>query len=147
MPAGFERVAWFGRGPHENYWDRKTGAAVGRHESLVRDLIFEYVEPQENGHRTDVRWVTIADAAGFGFKASGFPALEFSAWPYTMEALQAAYHPWEIRRTAEITVNLDHRQMGVGGDDSWGARTHGEYTLPSNRTYTHRLRLEPLGGE
>ncbi len=147
MPAGFERVAWFGRGPHENYWDRKTGAAVGRYESLVRDLIFEYVEPQENGHRTDVRWVTIADAAGFGFKASGFPVLEFSAWPYTMEALQAAYHPWEIRRTAEITVNLDHRQMGVGGDDSWGARTHGEYTLPSGRTYTHRLRLEPLGGE
>jgi beta-galactosidase len=147
LPAGFERVAWFGRGPHENYWDRKTGAAVGRYESLVRDLIFEYVEPQENGHRTDVRWVALTDAAGFGLKASGFPVLEFSAWPYTMEALQAAFHPWEIRRTAEVTVNLDYRQMGVGGDDSWGAPTHREYTLPPGRTYKHKLRLEPLGGE
>ncbi len=147
LPSGFERVAWFGRGPHENYWDRKTSAAVGRYDSLVRDMIFEYVEPQENGQRTDVRWVAVTNADGYGFRASGCPVLEFSAWPYTQEALQAAYHPHEIRRTAETTVNLDYRQMGVGGDDSWGARTHPEYTLLPNKTYSHKIRLAPLGGK
>ncbi|MBN1417304.1 MAG: DUF4981 domain-containing protein [Planctomycetes bacterium] len=146
MPAGFDHVAWYGRGPHENYWDRKTSAAVGLYRARVADLIFEYVEPQENGQRTDVRWVTFTDEKGAGLKAYGFPTIEFSAWPYTMEALQAAYHPYEIRRSAESTVNLDYRQMGVGGDDSWGARTHPEYTLPANRPYTYTVRLEPLGG-
>jgi beta-galactosidase len=147
MAPGFDRVAWFGRGPHENYWDRKTSAAVGVYRARVPELIHDYVEPQESGNRTDVRWAAFTDAKGFGLRARGQPAIEFSAWPYTQEAVAAAFHLHEIRWSAETTVNLDYRQMGVGGDDSWGARTHKEYTLPPGQTYSYRFVLEPLAGE
>jgi len=146
MPAGLDRVEWFGRGPHESYRDRKTSAPVGIHRAAVSELIYEYVEPGENGNRCDVRWAAVTDGKGSGLKVTAPGLMEFSAWPYTQEALAAAFHPWEIRRAAEVTVNLDLGQMGVGGDDSWGARTHREYTLPPGKTYSHRIILQPVGG-
>jgi len=140
VPAVLGNMAWFGRGPHETYWDRKTGAAVGRYRGKVEDLIHDYVRPQENGNRTDVRWVTFTDAGGTGLLAVGEPHLSVAAWPYTMADLEAATHIHLLPRRDTITVNLDHRQMGVGGDDGWGARPHPEYTLES-RPYDYRFRL------
>ncbi len=145
MPKAFNQISWFGRGPQENYWDRKTGAAMGRYEMPVEAFIHPYVRPQENAHRTDVRWAAFTDEAGRGFLAAGMPEIEFSAWPYTMDDLDQSEHDYQLPRRDFVTVNLDYRQMGVGGDNSWGARTHPEYTLPA-APYQYSFRLVPLDG-
>ncbi len=144
VPGQFRTVTWYGRGPHENYWDRNTGAAVGRYTLNIEDLFVPYIEPQENGNRTDVRWVTLTDGKGVGLRAIGMPLLYFSAWPFPMEELEKRKHPFEIVRSDDITVNLDLRQMGVGGDNSWGAWPHAAYRL-TEKHYEYRFRLEPVG--
>ncbi len=146
VPASLGTMTWFGRGPHETYWDRKTGAAVGRYSGRVEELIHDYVRPQENANRTDVRWVTLTDATGTGLLAVGRPHLSVAAWPYTMEDLEAATHIHELPRRDTITLNLDCRQMGVGGDDGWGARPHPEYTLDS-KPYEYGFRLRAYSPE
>jgi beta-galactosidase len=140
VPAALSTMTWLGRGPHENYWDRATGAAVGRYSGKVVDLVHEYVRPQENGNRTDVRWLALTDASGAGILASGLPLLSVSAWPYTMDDLEKAAHTNELPRRDTITLNLDYRQTGVGGDDGWGARPHADYTLDA-KPYAYRFRL------
>ncbi|HYN02545.1 MAG TPA: glycoside hydrolase family 2 TIM barrel-domain containing protein [Vicinamibacteria bacterium] len=151
VPAALQTMTWLGRGPHENYWDRHTGAPVGRYSGRVDQLVHDYVRPQENGNRTDVRWIALTGADGTGLLASGLPHLSVSAWPYTMEDLETATHTNELPRRDTITVNLDYRQTGVGGDDGWGARPHAEYTLdPRPYAYSFRLRayapaMGPLG--
>jgi beta-galactosidase len=149
MPAEFDTMRWYGRGPHETYWDRKTGAAVGLYSGKVDELVHPYIRPQENGNRTDVRWVALTNRDGAGLLAVGLPLLYVSAWPYTMEDLEKAEHTYDLPKRDTITVNLDYRQRGVGGDDSWSenARPHPEYRLPSRaRPYRYRFRLRPLKG-
>lgn len=145
VPGDWTRVEWYGRGPHENYWDRKTSAAVGRYAMTVAELIYDYVEPQENGHRTDARWMTLTDGQGRGLRVVGLPLFEFNVWPYRQEDLEGPAHPWEMPARDTLTVCLDARQMGVGGDDSWGARTHPAYCIQPGVVHEHRLRLEPIG--
>ncbi len=142
VPGRYSTVTYLGRGPHENYWDRHTGAAVGLYSGPVEDMIHVYTRPQENGNRTDVRWLTLTDTGGTGLLAVGMPLLSVSAWPFSMEDLEQAKHIHELPRRDFITLNLDYRQMGVGGDDSWGARPHPEYTLPA-QPYSYRFRLKP----
>jgi beta-galactosidase len=142
MPGEFSTMTWFGRGPHESYWDRKTGAAVGLHSGPVEEQIHDYVRPQETGNKTDVRWVALTNADGVGLMAIGMPLLSVSAWPFTMQDLEEAEHVNELPRRDTVTVNIDYKQMGVGGDDSWGARTHREYTLPA-KPYSYSFRLRP----
>jgi len=145
-------VEWYGRGPQENYWDRNLGAAVGIYNDSVDNLWFPYVEPQETGNRTDIRWVSFTNDQGFGLKATGMPLLNFSAWPFRMSELEhektplniGRRHSAEIVASDDITVNLDYQQMGVGGDDSWGAPTHKEFSLPATR-YAYKFLLEPVG--
>ena len=147
-------VEWYGRGPQENYWDRNLGAAVGVYKNTVDNMWFAYVEPQETGNRTDTRWVTFTDNEGFGLKAIGMPLLSFSAWPFRMSELEhekepvniGHKHSAEIVPSDDITVNLDYRQMGVGGDDSWGAPVHKEFMLPATN-YEYKFRLEPIRGQ
>ncbi len=81
LPGSWTHVEWYGRGPHENYWDRKTSAGVGRHRMTVAELVHDYVEPQENGHRTDTRWCAITDGRRRGLWVRGLPVLEFNVWP------------------------------------------------------------------
>jgi len=137
-------VNWYGRGPHENYWDRNTGAAVGRYTSPVESLFVPYIEPQESGNRTDVRWATFTDRRGVGLRATGMPLFYFSAWRFPMEELEARKHPFEIVQSDDITLNLDYRQMGVGGNNSWGAWPLPEYRLPAKH-YEYKFRLDPVG--
>ncbi len=144
MSREFGSVSWYGRGPQENYWDRNTGAAVGLYSMWVGDLFFPYVKPQESGNRTDVRWVTFTNQGRVGLKITGEPLIYFSAWLFPMEELERASHPSEINRSYDITVNIDYRQMGVGGDNSWGARQHPEYRLPTNKAYAYKFKLEPV---
>jgi beta-galactosidase len=151
--GSLRNVEWYGRGPQENYWDRNLGAAVGIYKDKVDNLWFPYVEPQETGNRTDIRWVSFTDDQGFGLKATGMPLLSFSAWPFPMSELEhnkwpaktGHKHPSEIVQADDITVNLDYKQMGVGGDDSWGAPIHKEFSLPATQ-YEYKFRLEPITG-
>jgi len=158
MPGDFNQIKWFGRGPHETYWDRKTGAAVGIYSGTVQDNIHHYVEPQENANKTDVRWMEITNQKGLGLRFESTPLkringnltiskknlLSMSCWPYTQADLEDAAHPFEIPNRNLTTVNIDYKQMGVGGDTSWGARTHPEYTLPANQKYAYSFIITPI---
>ena len=145
LPGQFDTISWYGRGPLETYWDRKTGGKLGIFSGNIMSQIHHYVRPQENGNKTDVRWIAFTDADGTGLLARGLPLIEASAWPYDQADLEAATHDYQLPHRGEITVNLDFRQMGVGGDDSWGAMTHREYQLTQNQ-YSYTFLLTPYQG-
>jgi beta-galactosidase len=141
IPGGFETVTWYGRGPHESYWDRKAGARVGRWSGTVDEQFVDYSEPQENGNKTDVRWVSVTNDEDVGLLVVGEPLIAFSAHHYTTEDLETAKHSFEMEYRQDITFNVDMGQTGVGGDTSWGARTHDQYTLwPEPMSYSFRIR-------
>lgn len=141
IPGGFETVSWYGRGPNENYWDRKEGARVGTYSSTVDEQFVDYSEPQENGNKTDVRWVSLTNDDGQGLLFVGAPLIAFSAHHFTTEDLENAKYSYEMDRRQDITLNVDMEQTGVGGDDSWGARTHDKYTVWAEPlSYSFRLR-------
>jgi beta-galactosidase len=146
VPAAFARIQWFGRGPFENYRDRKTAAFVGLYETTAAEP-FPYVSPQAYGNRTDTRWLAVRDAEGWGLLIAGDPVLEFSAHPYWPEDLtqpsRGSRHPPQVERRDFVCLTLDHAQMGVGGDDSWGARVHPQYTLPAKPT-SFAMTFRPL---
>lgn len=144
MPEGFENIRWYGRGPQENYWDRNTGADVGVYSGTVDEQFFPYIEPSETGNKTDVRWVTLTDSSGIGLMAVGVPLLEVNALHYTPWDLDSVDHPYKLTRNDDITLRLNYHQMGVGGDNSWGARPHPEFTLYANKTYSYSYRLLPI---
>jgi beta-galactosidase len=147
VPDEFEQLEWYGRGPHENYCDRKTSAFVGRYKSTAREQFVPYVSPQENGYKTDVRWVALRDADGTGLAVMGMDLIGMSALRYTVEDLtqekRGTRHPVDLVERDFVELNVDLKQMGVGGDDSWGARPHPQYTLPA-QDYSFRFRLRPL---
>ncbi len=138
----FNNMSWFGRGPNESYWDKKRGQAIGIYSGKIEDLIHQYVYPQENANRTDVRWVSWTNNKGKGILVSGNKPLSVSAWPYTMDDLEKAKHINELTQRDNITINIDYKQRGVGGDNSWGAPVHEEYTLQPGRTYSYSFRLK-----
>jgi beta-galactosidase len=139
----FNNMRWYGRGPQETYWDRKSGAAVGIYGGSVEENIFDYVRPQENGNKSDVRWISLTDGEGRGLMIYGMPLIDVSAWSYTMEDLESAKHTYELPRRENITVNIDYKQRGVGGDDSWGRLPHDEYRLLA-KPYSYQFCLAPL---
>jgi hypothetical protein len=147
LPGGFERFVWYGRGPHENYIDRKTGAAIGLYESTVDDQYVPYIMPQENGNKTDVRWLTLANEAGIGLLAAGNPPLEASVSHFTTDDLYGAFHTNELTRRDEVILNLDYRQCGLGGA-SCGPGTLPQYLIqPGTFEFTVRLRPFFAGAE
>ncbi len=147
IPDKYNNVNWFGRGPEENYSDRNTGAFVGLYEKSVDDLYFAYASPQENGNRTDTRWIALTGDQGAGLMVTGAPILSWSALYFTQEDLsqedRGTKHTSDLQKRDFISLNLDHKQMGVGGDTSWGAWPHGEYRLPP-REYSYNFRLSPV---
>ncbi len=143
LPAAYDRVTWLGRGPHENYADRRASAFFGEYTLAAEDFFFPYVEPQETGNRTDTFWVTFTDRDGRGVHIRGDPKINFSVLPYTTEELQARKHPWELNPCGNWVVHLDYGQMGLAGEDSWGARPWDEYQLLPDRAYTAAFVLSP----
>ena len=134
LPGNFSEVEWFGRGPHESYWDRKTSAAVGHYSGTVWEQTFPYIRPQETGNKTDVRWMALKGDS-LGLMAIGEPTFDGSVHQYPYADLD--YNPksqrhgkLDLRPKDQVDWLIDYRQMGVGGDNSWGARPHDEYTLP-----------------
>ncbi len=152
MPAGFENFTWYGRGPQENYWDRNTGAQVGLYQSTVTEQFFPYIKPSETGNKTDIRWLTVTDSQGTGLMVSGdpiasVPFIEASALHYTADDLGSKAHPYELTKLPETYLHLNYRQMGVGGDNSWGAWPHSAYELSCSNSYSYNMRLRPISAE
>jgi beta-galactosidase len=138
----FNYVKWYGRGPFENYPDRKTAALIGLYESKLENFVTNYAVPQDNANRCDVRWFSLADQNGNTIKVDGLQPLCFRAWPYGEDDLEKARHPFELPNRDFINLNIDLNIHGVGGDDSWGAPTMEKYTNPGNKPYSYGFILE-----
>ncbi|MBZ9638706.1 glycoside hydrolase family 2 TIM barrel-domain containing protein [Streptomyces sp. PSKA30] len=145
LPGRFEYLRYYGRGPEENHWDRNDGTDVGVYSGTVSGQWTPYIRPQENGNKTDVRWVALTDRGGSGLLVSGEPLLEVNASHFTPEDLSSGVrHDYQLTPRDEVVLRVNHRQMGVGGDNSWGAHTHDEYKLFADRDYSFTYRLRPL---
>lgn len=144
MEARYDRVEWYGRGPHENYWDRAEGARLGVFADSVAGQFTPYLKPQECGNKTDVRWLKVTDAEGKGLWFAADPVMEANVLPYTPEELEAHDHAYKLPASGKTVIRLMEKQMGVGGDDSWQAKTHPDFTLYANRTYTWRFVLKAI---
>ncbi len=129
--ADYNQVEWYGLGAEENYCDRNQGARLGIYKNTVQDNMSKYLVPQECGNKTGVRYAKIMDYKGRGMLFEG-ENLSFSALPYTPHELENAMHPFELPQVHYTVVRVAKQQMGVGGDNSWGALTHEEYLLDVN---------------
>jgi beta-galactosidase len=153
----FTNLKWLGRGPHENYVDRKTSADVGLYESTVADQYTPYIRPQENGYKTDTRWLTLTNDNGTGVLVSGDPVICFAALnnihddfespgklsQYRKDAKTANTHTIDVKPRDFVNLNVDFGQMGVGGDNAWGARIHKQYRL-LDKKYEYSFRIRPV---
>lgn len=140
----FGNVTWYGRGPHETYWDRKTGGEIALYKDDIQSWNFDYIRSQDVGNRTDVRWVEFTTDEGAGIRVTGRDPLSISAWPFTLSDLAVARHPHEIKQREFNVIHIDQKVHGVGGDNSWGAWTHKEYTLPASESYEYQFKIEPV---
>lgn len=157
LPQEFVNLTWLGRGPHENYIDRKTSADVGLYESTVADQYTPYIRPQENGYKTDTRWLTLTDENETGILVCGSPLISFAALnnvhddfespgklsQYRPDAKTANTHTIDVKPRELVNLNVDLGQMGVGGDNSWGARIHPQYRL-ADMKYEYSFRIRPI---
>jgi beta-galactosidase len=137
MDKSFENLTWYGMGPHENYWDRNKGAKIGLYNGKIKEQFVPYIKPQECGNKTEVRWACLSNNEGIGIKIKGEPVIELNALPYTITELEENDHPYKLPQSDKVMVRVNHKQMGVGGDDTWGSKTHEEFTLYANKTYTY----------
>lgn len=128
LNADYDRLEWYGNGPEETYADREQGAKLGIYENMVADNMAAYIVPQECGNKTQVRWAKVTDKKGRGMLFCG-ENMNFSALPYTPHEIENARHPYELPPVHYTVVRVAGGQMGVGGDDSWGAPVHPEYHL------------------
>ncbi len=152
LKGSLNQVDWLGRGPFENYVDRKTAAFVGKYHSTTDKMYTSYVRPQENGYRTDVKWISINDGKSVGIYFDGFPNLGFSALPFTYNDLkgfeQNGKHGNLLQKQSFTDLNLDYMQCGVGGDDSWWSWPMEKYLIPAkNYTWSYRIRPYLLSKE
>lgn len=131
LDADYDTVKWYGLGPQETYEDRQHGGKYGVYENKVADNIAEYLVPQESGNKCRVRYAKVMDKKGRGMLFFG-DELSFSALPYTPHELENAAHHFELPPVHYTVVRVAKKQMGVGGDDSWGAHTHPEYLIDAS---------------
>lgn len=133
--ADYNQVTWYGMGPEETYVDRCQGAKLGIYKNKVEDNMAKYLVPQECGNKVGVRWATVTDRKGRGMLFAG-DQIEFSALPYTPHEMENAMHPYELPQVHYTVVRVSKQQMGIAGDDSWGAKTHPEYLLNTDEKMT-----------
>jgi beta-galactosidase len=136
IPADYTRIRYYGRGPWENYPDRKLSAFLGVYEMPLADFETEYIRPQDNGNRCDVRWFEAASDGG-KLRIEGLQPLCIRAWDYGEEDLATAAHPDELKRGDFVNLNIDLDIHGVGGTDTWGRRTLPQYTIDGNRPHAY----------
>ena len=140
LPADMTHIEYYGRGPWENYPDRKRSAFLGRYQMPLTEFETEYVHPQDNGCRTDVRWFCISNGEKT-LRIDGLQPLCIRAWDYGEENLEGVRHPHEINRGRFVNMNIDLNIHGVGGIDTWGRRTLPQYTIDGNKPYRYAFIL------
>ena len=151
IPKDYVNVKWSGRGPYENYCDRNIATGFGEWSAKIGLSVAEdqlnpnnYAEPGEMGYRTDCEWVEFSNAEGKKIRVTAVSGrFGFNAWPYSQASLEKARHQFDLRDEGAITVNIDAAMMGVGGDDSWGAKPHNEHMLGAGE-YTLTFIVEGL---
>ncbi len=140
-------IEWYGRGPFENYVDRKTAAHLGIHRLGLEDFYVDYVKPQESSNRSDTRWFELTRPDGSGLRVLAADTVDFSVWPFTQEEIESRRHPHRLQRAPGNVVNIDRVQRGVGGDTGWGM---GSFANPPYRigpgVFEYSFRLAPLAG-
>lgn len=142
----YENIAYFGKGPHENYSDRNAGIFLGTWTAIGGGMMYNYVYPQETGNRTDVRWIAMTDRRGSGIQFLGSSPLSVSVWNTTQAGLQDAAHQCEIPvLDGALSINVDHVQTGVGGQDTWSQRSRplDKYLL-SDKNYSYSFYIRPV---
>jgi beta-galactosidase len=140
LPADMTHIEYYGRGPWENYPDRKRSAFLGRYQMPLTEYETEYIHPQDNGCRTDVRWFCISNGEKT-LRIDGLQPLCIRAWDYGEENLEGVRHPHEIMRGCYVNLNIDLNIHGVGGIDTWGRRTLPQYTIDGNKPYRYAFIL------
>lgn len=163
LPNEFTDISWYGKGPDESYWDRKTGQKTGIYSGKIKEQFHRYSRPQETGNKSDIRWAKVTSkdltltATGIGNQ------LNTSVWPFSMKEIDFSSeeagksasglvpvtkkHGADIQLGNTVQWNIDFLQMGVGGDTSWGRLVHPEYTIPANKTYQYSFTIQPSGHE
>lgn len=152
LPAEYDQMTWLGRGPQENYADRKDFASIGLYSASVWEQYHPYVRAQETANKCDVRWVALRNQAGEGLLVTGEKPLSVSAWNFPMEDF--LYRPFDcgrlhggsIEKKDMVWLNIDHMQMGVGGDNTWGAQVHPEYTI-TPCAWQYNFTIQPLNAQ
>ncbi len=144
-----DNLSFFGRGPHENYCDRNNAAHVGLYSSKVAEQYFPYNRPQENGYKTDVRWVQLKNNFGMGMKILGteligFSALHNSVSDFDPGEKKAQRHTNDIVEQDFVELHIDHKMMGLGGDNSWGAKPHDPYMFYADKEYKYSFTILPV---
>lgn len=146
LPKKYDNFRWYGRGPWENYSDRKHSSFVGIHDGKVADQYFHYIRPQESGNKTDVRWAELTDSEGYGIKVQGAGLLNVSALDVTPGMLDPGMEKHNMHSNSiwpdrwSVYLNVDFAQRGLGGDNSWGATPHKPYILtPKDYSYTYYI--------
>ena len=158
IPKDFTDISWYGKGPTESYWDRKTGVKTAIYSGKTTEQFERYLRPQETGNKTDVRWVQIA-SKNIVLEVSSNALLNTSIWPFSMEEIDfksgdatesasglvpvTTKHGADIKLGETLQWNIDYLQMGVGGDTSWGRLVHPEYTIPANKPYNYSFYIVP----
>ena len=147
MDKSMEYITWYGRGPKPTYIDRKLGSKIDLYKSSVTDFEYRYMRPQESSNRCDVRYFTLTDKNGFGIKVDAYfdNPINFSAYHYTTDRLEKATHINDIPYEDITTVNIDHRQLGVGGDLPGQAFVREPYTMPKGQKQEYSFVITPIG--
>ena len=142
LPKDFTQIRYYGRGPWENYPDRKGSSFIGIYETTLKDYETEYIHPQDNGNRCDIRWFEIGTLhEGKKLRIDGNDPLCIRAWDYGEEALEDVRHPSDIKRGRFVNLNIDLNIHGVGGADTWGKRTLPQYTIDANQPHHYSFIL------
>jgi beta-galactosidase len=158
LDTKFTDVSWYGKGPDESYWDRKTGQKLGLYSGEIEDQFHRYSRPQETGNKTDIRWMEVS-SNDIQLRVTSGELLNASVWPFNMQELDFSSddgaesasglvpvtkkHGADIKLGETIQWNIDYLQMGVGGDTSWGRLVHPEYTIPTNKNYSYSFTITP----
>jgi beta-galactosidase len=147
IKRSYDNLQWYGRGPQENYIDRRVGFEAGIYKMSIDSFIEPYVVPQENANRTDVRWLFAHNKNNKGILIAADSLLSVSAWPYTEQNIQSARHTYKLVDAGYITLNIDLIQMGVGGNDSWSdvAAPLEQYQVPA-ANYKYAFFIKPYTG-
>lgn len=149
LNKNYSNIQWYGRGPGENYIDRKTASLIGQYKSSVDDQYFPYARPQESGNKVDVRWVSFTNKTGKGLRFEFVDQLlSFNALPYSVEDLdpeaeKKQYHSGELIKRNQIYVHMDMQQLGVQGIDSWGSMPLTQYQIPY-KNYNYSYYIKPV---